>query len=272
MANGKGAALYNEAQKLYDAGRVTEAFELYRQAVVQILDHEDIHQKAYGVPEQSAQEVLVLMWQNLLACFRESNSKFTQESSPEAYDLVYSFRPSAPSRTHPQFKGPQGKRLLKAMQIMAAFTLAILAWNNGDRSTAAKRYQEALDVAASHPPFNAMVPGLKHLDKVVAFEVQEIRDNLAILINRDSITADLSGQGGLRKEVVNVPHTRLGDDGEIIAQQGTFVVATDACGRVGCTKRGVNFKRCSACMKIAYCSVECQKEDWKKHKTTHTGN
>ncbi|KAJ7136043.1 hypothetical protein C8R44DRAFT_769545 [Mycena epipterygia] len=268
MSSGK--ALFIEGEKHYEAGRISEAFELYRQAIIRILDHEDVLQKFPGVPEQVPQEVIAVAWQNLLGCFRKSGSGFTQESSPEAYNLVYSFRPSASSRTHPQFKGTKGRRLLKAMQITAAFALAILAWDQGDRSTTAKRYQEALDIAATEPVFNTVTPGLKHLDRTIAFEVQEIRDNLAILIEKDSITADMVGTGGgLRKEVLNMPHTRVGDDGGI-AQHDTFVVATDACGRAGCTNRGVNFKRCSACKKTAYCSVECQREDWKNHKKTHS--
>ncbi|KAJ7709665.1 hypothetical protein B0H17DRAFT_1190846 [Mycena rosella] len=258
-----GKALFIDGEHHYEAGRIPEAFETYRRAVIQIVDHEDVLQKIPGVPAHFPQEMIALIWQNFIAIFRESGSPFTRgkrklhsghPSAPEAYDLVYAFRPSGSSRAHPEFKGPQGKRLLKAMQIIAGFALAILAWNEGDRSTAAKRYQEALDIAATHPPFNAVTPGLMHLDRIVAFEVQEIRKNLAILIDRDAITAEVAGsnQGGLRKEVLNVPHTRIGDDGNILAQQGTFVVATDA-----------------GCKKIAYCGVECQKADWKKHKTTH---
>ncbi|KAJ6571759.1 hypothetical protein B0H19DRAFT_1131036 [Mycena capillaripes] len=265
-----GKALFVEGQKHYEEGRRIEAFESYRQAVVRILGHEDVVQKIPGIPEQHPQELLAIIWQNLLAIFKSDDGGFTQEAYPDSYDLVYSFRPGSSSRAHPQFKGPQGQRLLKAMQISAAFALGILAWGKGDRSTTAKRYQEALDIAATHPPFNSVTPGLKHLDRTIAHEVQNIRENLAILIHRDSITASMagSGQGLLRKEVLNAPNARIGDDASITTQN-TFVVATDACGRVGCTKRGVGFKRCGACKKTAYCSVECQKEDWKKHKTTH---
>ncbi|KAJ7145358.1 hypothetical protein C8R43DRAFT_890488 [Mycena crocata] len=263
MASTSGKSLLIEGEKHYVAGRVTEAFEFYRKAIVRILDHEDILQKALNAPEEYAQEIIICAWQNLLACFRQSNSGFTQESSPDAYALVFSFRPTAPSRTHPQFKGQPGRRLLKAMQIMASFALAVLAWEQGERSTAARRYQEALDVAATHPRFNSVTPGLKHLDRIIAFEVQSIKDNLATLKEGDLFTTTVTGAapGTLRKEVLNAPHVRLGDDGEI-AQQNTFVVATDACGRVGCSERGVKFKRCSACHKVAYCSVECQREDW----------
>ncbi|KAF8189886.1 hypothetical protein K438DRAFT_1676455 [Mycena galopus ATCC 62051] len=264
----RAVLLFNEAQQKYDLGRVAEAFELYRRTVLRILNHEDVLFKIPGVPAQAAEELLALTWQNLLACFRTDEGGFTQEAYPEAYDLVYSFRPTSSPKAHPQFKGPQGRRLLKAMQICAGFALGILAWKKGDRATTAKRYQEALEVAATHPPFNALTPGLKHLDWIVATEVQELRDNLAMLIRSDSMRTSMTGQGVLRKEVLDAPISRLGDN-RVVTHEETFVVATDACGREGCTKRGVGFKRCSACKKTAYCGVECQKADWKKHKLTH---
>ncbi|KAJ7234624.1 hypothetical protein B0H12DRAFT_1142596 [Mycena haematopus] len=248
----RAAQLFNEAQQKYELGRVHEAFELYRRTIVQILNHEDVLYKLSSVPEQTSQEILAIVWQNLLACFQTDSGGFTQEAYPEAYDLVYSFRPTSSSKAHPQLR------------------FGILAWKKGDRATTAKRYQEALDVAATHPPFNTVTPGLKHLDWVVSHDVQEMRDNLAMLIQTDSFTASMtgSGQGVLRKEVLNSPLARIGDNG-VITNEDTFIVATDACGRDGCSKRGVGFKRCSACKKIAYCGVECQKEDWKRHKLTH---
>ncbi|KAJ7770526.1 hypothetical protein B0H16DRAFT_1515754 [Mycena metata] len=263
-----GKDLLTQAEINYEAGLIPQAFELYRQAIIQIMDQENVHQML-AVPEEGPQEIIAIAWQHLSACFRSDAGGFTQEAYPDAYNLVYSFRPTA--HGHPQFKGQNGRRLLKALQISAALTLGVLAWDKGDRSTAAKRYQEALDVAATHPPFNAVTPGLKHLDRTTAFDVEQIRGNLATLMMNDSITASSVGsrQGVLRKEVLNAPNTRLGDVGGI-SHHDTFVVATDACGRVGCTTRGVGFKRCSACKKTAYCSVDCQKEDWKKHKLTHT--
>ena len=33
-----------------------------------------------------------------------------------------------------------------------------------------------------------------------------------------------------------------------------------------CKKFGLKFKKCSACQSVYYCSRECQRSDWKKHK------
>ncbi|KAJ6486890.1 hypothetical protein C8R45DRAFT_996360 [Mycena sanguinolenta] len=262
--------LFNLAQQKYAIGQIHEAFELYRQTTIEILAHGNVLLKFRDVPEGTAQEFLAIVWQNFLECFKKHDDGFTQEDCPEAYDLVHSFRPTSSSKSHPQFKGPEGRRLLKAMQISAGFALGILAWKKGDRATTAKRYQEALDLAATHAPFNAVTPGLKHLDRLVAHEVQDMRDNLARLIMADSFRASVvkPGQGASRKEVLDLPLERVGENG-VVTRDDTFMVATDACGRNGCGKRGVGLKRCSACKKIVYCSVECQKEDWKKHKLTH---
>lgn len=35
-----------------------------------------------------------------------------------------------------------------------------------------------------------------------------------------------------------------------------------------CNRKGGNMKACAACKKVCYCSVECQKKDWKSHKQT----
>jgi len=40
----------------------------------------------------------------------------------------------------------------------------------------------------------------------------------------------------------------------------------DTC--VVCAKQGI-YKKCSGCKKDSYCSAECQKTDWKRHKAVH---
>ncbi|KAK7046683.1 hypothetical protein R3P38DRAFT_2875214 [Favolaschia claudopus] len=245
--------LHNSGQLKYQAGLMREAFDYYHRAIVQILDHEDIFQTGGNVPNEYPRELLGFLWNNLLSFFKSDDPSFTQEKCPSAYDLVYSFRPTSSSKAHPQFKGAKGQHLLKGLQITGGFALGILAWRKGDRATTAKRYKEALDIADAHPPFDKWTPSLKHLDWY-----DEINSRMAG-----------SGQGNLRKDVLESTTVRLGQDGSALDREESFIVATDACGRSECTKRGVGFKRCSACKKIAYCGVECQKADWKKHKLTH---
>eukprot|EP00938_MAST-03A_sp_MAST-3A-sp1_P005039 g5039.t1 len=38
------------------------------------------------------------------------------------------------------------------------------------------------------------------------------------------------------------------------------------CANSNCDKSGVDFPKCSACKSVYYCSRECQKSDWKRHK------
>src|SRR6266568_8763408 len=76
--------------------------------------------------------------------FHDPAMNHTEESHPEAYKLLSSFKPGA-QKSHPRLE--RTPRLLKAMQITAGLTLGLLAWDKRDRATAAKRYREALDLA-----------------------------------------------------------------------------------------------------------------------------
>lgn len=150
--------------------------------------------------------------------------------------------------------------LLKGLQITAGFTLGLLAWDKKDRATAAKRYKEALDLAATYPPFNSVARSKKHLERWVATEVQTTKDNLDMLIKNDAANAEhlreLGIEGGsLRKEVVELPNLRIEDNGALNPQH-SFVTATDACHK--CGKRDVKLQRCGGCKKVPYCSPECQ--------------
>jgi hypothetical protein len=88
----RGLQLYIEGEQKYMVGRIAEAFELYRQAAVQILNHEDVLQKAGGnmVPEQAPQEILAIVWINLLGCFKSDDERFTQGN-----EVNYSFESGA---------------------------------------------------------------------------------------------------------------------------------------------------------------------------------
>ena len=46
----------------------------------------------------------------------------------------------------------------------------------------------------------------------------------------------------------------------------TQVKRCTRCGKPANEKKGVVLRKCSRCSKVSYCSPECQKKDWKKHR------
>jgi hypothetical protein len=267
-----GVALFQRAEGFYAQGNVPEAFDLYQKSLKKILKDENVIAKIQAiVPDDFPQETLGVVWRNFVGFFRDPAMSFTQASAPEAYKLLNSFRPSA-AKSHPRLEmTPRGKVLLKGMQITAGLTLGILAWDNRDRATAAKRYKEALDLAASHPPFTTLLPGTVGLEKWVYLDLQHVKVNLDHLVQNDTINAQIlggvSGSGPQRKDVLDLPlpQMRYGKSGEITAED-SVMFATDACKK--CGKRGVKLMRCSLCKKAPYCGVECQRADWKAHKVS----
>jgi len=158
------------------------------------------------------------------------------------------------------------------MQITAGLTLGLLAWDNRDRATAAKRYREALNLAATHPPFTDLPPGTVGLEKWVYLDLQQVKVNLDHLVQNDTINAqmlggDASGSAPKRKDVVDLPlpQMRFEKSGEVTFED-TLKFATNACAK--CGKRDVKLDCCSRCKKVFYCGTECQKADWKVHRVS----
>jgi hypothetical protein len=117
--------------------------------------------------------------------------------------------------------------------------LGILAWDNRDRATATKHYKEALDLAATHPPFIDLPPGTVGLEKWVNLDLQQVKVNLAHLVQNDTINAQMlggsaSGSAPQRKGVVDLllPQKRFEKSGEVTVE-GSIMFATDACGKCG---------------------------------------
>lgn len=144
---------------------------------------------------------------------------------------------------------------MKCLQISASLTLGLLAWDAKDRATAAKRYKEALDLAATDPLFSCPRPQVG-LETWIQNDLKEVRQNLNILIQNDAKNAmflEATGHGetsgNRRKETIAVPSVRIeAREGNVPIQQMKVKVATDACGK--CGLRDVKLMRCSRCKEM----------------------
>jgi hypothetical protein len=283
-----GLSLFQRAEGCYAQGKVQEAFDLYQKSVKKILKDENVAAKLPAiVPDDFPQETLAAVWRNFVGFFRDPNMSFTKKSDSDAYRLLYSFRPSA-ANPHPRMEmTPRGKVLQKAMQITAGMTLGLMAWDERDRATAAKRYKEALDLAATHPPFTTLSSSTVGLERWVYLDLQETKDNLDIILQNDSFHAHIVGSGTDgrapgRRDVVDLPLplNRIDKTGGVTTET-SVMFATNACAK--CGKRDVKLMRCSLCKKMPCecawnfklmlfafnpavyldCGTECQRADWK---------
>lgn len=255
-----GLALFQSAEMQYYQGKTASAFEYYQKSIKKILKDENPTAKMVipagtPVPDDMPQELLGIVWRNFVGFFRDPKMDFTEENSPGAYKLLNSFKPNA-TRGHPRLERTErGKVLLKGMQITAALTLGLLAWDKRDRATAAKRYHEGLEVANTHQAFLNLSPGTKGWELYVHHDLQEVKDNLGIIVTNDEINAELvkeaSGEEPRRKEVVDLPLSQIRVDKTGTATAEDKVkFATNACAK--CGKRDAKLLVCSACKK-AHC-------------------
>jgi hypothetical protein len=252
-----GLTLFQSAEQFYQDGKPNDAFEGYQKSIKKILKDENVTAILPAiVPDDFfPRETLAAVWRNFLGFFRDPTMSFTQASHPEAYNLLNSFRPGASSTQQGHVRlerSPRGRVLLAGMQVTAGLTLGLMAWDQRDRVTAAKRYKEALDLARTHPSFMAPPPGTVGFEKWVSVDIQHSQDNLALLLLNDEVNATVAeqvyGTAPSRKDVVElpVPQTRIDKTGQVTVGT-TTVIATDACGK--CQKRDVKLMRCSACKK-----------------------
>ncbi|KAF6753015.1 hypothetical protein DFP72DRAFT_1171189 [Ephemerocybe angulata] len=251
-----------------------KAFDLYQKAIKRIMERENpltlvSAQRTPSMTDDVPSEALAFAFLSFSASFRDPTTNFTEATVPEAFKLLSSFRPNSQNKDlkGPRFASPRAQFLLKCLQISALLTLGLLAWDAKDRAKAAKRYKEALELAASEPRLTTRTPAVG-LETWIAHEVREIRDNLEILVRNDEENAEvlrrMGVQGGnTRKEEVRVPNVRV-EAGGAVRQEWSTVSATDACGR--CGVRDVKLEKCARCKKMKYCGKKCQTEDWKSHK------
>ncbi|KAH6913458.1 hypothetical protein BKA70DRAFT_1096974, partial [Coprinopsis sp. MPI-PUGE-AT-0042] len=203
-------------------------------------------------PAEVPTETLAAAFYSVCGFFRDPTLNFTADTQPDAYRLVYGFRPSSIQR-YPRFKSAEEQFLLKpeCLQIAACFTLGLLAWDKKDRASAAKRYQEAIDLAKTDPTFDSSNPldGIHCWDKAT---LNDIRDNLAILVATDTTNAGILRSVGIapggisRREEASIPNVRVdARAGGQPSQEETITMATYEC--FNCGKRGASFRRCKDC-------------------------
>ncbi|KAF9060632.1 hypothetical protein BDP27DRAFT_1370372 [Rhodocollybia butyracea] len=282
-------AFITKAQTAYHSGKYLEASQNYQKAIKKILKDERVGVKlppSAIVGANDPREVLPYCWALFTHLFRDANTmKFVnQASDPEGYKLLNSFRVGHTNPSHARFRTAEDKILLKGMQIVASGTIGLVVWDTHDRVTAAKRYREAIELAKTHEVFNSFgdsfdespkpgAQGLKHFELWVAENLKETKNNLKYLARVDDRGEDLdsffgdpeSPAGNLRKQQLPYPYVRYEPDGTRTVVEN-HVVATDRCAN--CGKRDTKLARCGTCLKVAYCGVDCQKADWKKHKAT----
>lgn len=306
-----GFELFQSAEMEHQfRGNSSAAMDLYVLSIERIVQHENpiakfpvwmltqITAQADDYPEQ----VLGAVWRNFVGFFKDPNMAFNKDSKPEAWKLLEAFRPgkvevggmeNITGKFERFGRTDEGKVLLKGMQVTAGFTLGLLAWDRKDRATAAKRYKEALDLAATYTPFIDKGQARTPLERYVSSDVLTTTDNLRMLIRNDETNAevlrDLAGMIGAatnpgRKAKVSMPNARIEKDGTIV-QETNYTFATDACNV--CGKRDVKLERCARCKKawcksifrsrsrsprlpvhfkltrVADCGKECQLKDWK---------
>lgn len=247
-----GISLLHRAELAYAANRTDEAFDYYQRSIKKILKDEDVTALVPAqLPPQYPREVLGMAWHNFLDLFRAPGMNYTEASQPEAFKLLSSFRPSY-KKPHGRFDSPQAQVLLKGMQITAALTLGLLAWDKRDRATAAKRYREAIDVSDSYPPFRSPPSGSTGLVLYVHKDLQTVQENLGVLVTNDALNVEMANtisentEAMGRKDLVNPPFpmTRVDKNGEVTSEI-SFSLATNACAH--CGKRDPKLQRCSLC-------------------------
>ncbi|KAL0070509.1 Histone-lysine N-methyltransferase smyd1 [Marasmius tenuissimus] len=268
-----GFQLFCKAEELHAQGKADETFEYYQKAIKKITKDEDpLAEIPARLPYPTfPQETLGAVWRNFLGFLRDPQMRKVKDNSPEAYNLLKYYRPNS-SHPYPRFQTEEQKLYLKGMQITAAATIGLLAWDSRDRPTAVKRYREAIVLAATHPGYDSESRSTTNWERCVAGDIRETRDNLTVLLENDERNAriyaevlGMVGKGGQRRDVLDgVGIIRVEADGTIKFVRDT-TIASDKCG--SCDKRDVKLMKCSACKKASYCNAACQKADWKNHKS-----
>ena len=134
-----------------------------------------------------------------------------------------------------------------------------------------KRYQETINFAAAHTPWDRFDPNSEYLDQWASRIVRQVKENYATIVRHDTEKARYveyfqiqdSGTGSKRRDEIMVPNIRQDASG-VNHLETTFEVATDMCAF--CQKRGVKLPRCKcrmvACEYLYDFTFTCIQDDF----------
>ncbi|KAG7444598.1 uncharacterized protein BT62DRAFT_899415 [Guyanagaster necrorhizus] len=252
-----GWNLFREAQTLYARGDADGAFKRYQKAIKKIVNDENV-MRQLPIPgevfpdDTYPRQTLGAAWRNFIGLFKDSALGKTRENSPDAYKLLYRYRPTS-TKDHARFSTKKARLYLTGMQITAGLTLGLLAWEENDRPTAMKRFREALELAAANPPYSDLANARQPWDRFVYMEVNDVRDGLAEVFQNDPENAQLLEMygvegGDMRKEVFGVGYVKYEADGGITFERNVMVASDTWTAR---WRRDVKLRKYCRCKEIA---------------------
>ncbi|KAK0199440.1 hypothetical protein DFS33DRAFT_1376450 [Desarmillaria ectypa] len=250
-----GWNFFVQAERSQAQSDIDRTFEYYQKAITKVVKDENI---TIQMPTPSSSmpndtfptETLGAAWRKFIGFFKGPAVGWPN------------YRPNSNSE-HLRFRTYKAQLYLKGMQITAGLTLGLLAWDAKDRPTAMKRYCEALDLAATHPPYFNLGNAREPWDRFICKDVDAARDNLAILFKNDHENAQLLKMFGIevgdtRKEVLGIGYVQYEADGRVTFEKNV-VIASDACA--ACEKQDMKLQNCS--LYIFYCGPKCQRAYWR---------
>ncbi|KAF6752988.1 hypothetical protein DFP72DRAFT_814593 [Ephemerocybe angulata] len=149
-----GYHFFKFGENMYKGGMVPESMVWYAFALGKMANMEDVLQSVptadlpVKVPDDMPTESVALVWKTICEYFRDKPD-ITAATCESAYSVLLMFAPGNELKPFQRrfLTTSKGTFLLKCLQVSGGFTLASLALDKGDRSEAARRYREALELA-----------------------------------------------------------------------------------------------------------------------------
>ncbi|KAG5646720.1 hypothetical protein DXG03_002402 [Asterophora parasitica] len=100
-----GSTIGHGLSSMLFGGKPKETFEYYQKAIKKIIKDENVTAKIPAIlPDNSMpQELLIMLWRNFVGFLRDPAMNFREESHPDAYKLLNTFRPTATPKSQERF-------------------------------------------------------------------------------------------------------------------------------------------------------------------------